>query len=84
MTDSNQSAADLRGATVRFRVADVLLPPADELMLQLFGENVLQGCVVDQSGASGSSDAHLAVKIEGLADPVLVCRSRLMAEPLPG
>lgn len=52
---------------VRFRVSDVLLPPADEVLRRLFGNDELEGCVVYQA-----SDDRVAVAVPGLTDPVLV------------
>jgi hypothetical protein len=77
MTNENLPT-ELRGTRVRFRIVDVLVPPAEELMHQLFGHDLLEGLVVDVTRDRGPQPAHVAVKVATLAEPLLVPRSQLL------
>lgn len=78
MSDASRAPAELRGSTVRFRVADVVIPPADELLQRLFGDDVLEGRVVEEARGDEPMNAHVAVAITGMNDPVVVLRSKLI------
>ena len=79
MDQTNQLSTPLRGTLVRFRIAHVLVPPAEELMRELFGNDLLQGSVVAEISADGHQFTHVAVTVDGLCDPVIVSRSQLLA-----
>jgi hypothetical protein len=78
MPDANRAQSLVSGATVRFRISDVMFPPADELLQQLFGNELLEGCVVAASEGAARRTAHVAVAVPGLKDPVLVPHAKLI------
>jgi hypothetical protein len=78
MGDPDDPSNALRGATVRFKVADVILPPADELLRRLFGDDMLQGRVVRETAGDGTTSGHVAVEVPGLVEPVIIPRSKLV------
>jgi hypothetical protein len=79
MDEVSADSTELRGSTVRFRVADVVMPPPDELLQRLFGDDLLEGRVVEEAKGDEPMGAHVAVSIGGLSDPVVVLRSQLIS-----
>jgi hypothetical protein len=67
-------------AQVRFRLRDVYLPPANELLAALCGDRVLQGEVVARSRSEGDA-ACVVVKVEGLEQLLVVSADNLLAVP---
>lgn len=78
MAERSTTIDDLRGAIVHFKAGDVIVPPADELLMKLFGGDIMSGRVVDETQAGSPSDRFLAVSIANLDEPVIVSRSKLV------
>jgi len=74
------TAMGRRGALVRFRAADVLIPPVDEILVRLHGDEVLEGRVIQEIQGDGASTGHVAVVVPRIADPVLVLCAKLLPE----
>jgi hypothetical protein len=63
---------------VRFRLRDARLPPANELLALLWGDQVLEGHVVAQSRAEGD-ELCVVVKDSGVDQLVVVSKTNLLA-----
>jgi hypothetical protein len=67
----------LQERVVRFRLRDVHVPSAEELLDELFGDLVLAGKVVVQS-SNGSEEPCVAVQLEGSQKLVVISTARLL------
>jgi hypothetical protein len=72
MTTQTKSQPTAPGNAVRFRVRDIHIPSADDVLAELFGDQELAGQVVATSG-----EAYVAVQIPGLERLVVVPTARL-------
>jgi hypothetical protein len=72
------ATADLPAPLVRFRVRDIQLPPADELIEHLFRDLVVEGQVVGRSRGVGGSEVVVVQVREG-ALLVIVSTDHLLA-----
>jgi hypothetical protein len=57
---------------VNFRISDVYIPEPAQILMQLHGNDLLQGKIIDVSDAGGEEDAYAVVEVEGLLQPVVV------------
>lgn len=64
-------------SVVRFRLRDVHVPSAEELLEELFGDMVLSGKVIVQS-SNGDEAPCVAVQLEGSQKLVVVSTDRLL------
>jgi hypothetical protein len=85
----------LVGRSVSFRLLDVFMPPASELLSDLCGSLVVEGEVVDESRGPtdraapggeaqvdpGQAQDHVVVRLAGLERLVVVSRSRIRLVP---
>lgn len=62
---------------VRFRLRDVYVPSAEELLEELFGDLVLVGKVVVQS-CNGNDEPCVAVQLEGSQKLVVISTAHLL------
>lgn len=76
---SDRSSPAARASTehVRFRLRDVYVPSAEELIEELFGDLVLEGKVVVQS-SNGNDEPCVAVQLQGSQRLVVVSTARLL------
>jgi hypothetical protein len=69
---------DLKNHTVNFRICDIFYPDCQQVLFQLHGNDVLRGRVVDLS-ESGTVDGSFAeIKVDGLAEQVIVPLERII------
>lgn len=61
---------------VHFRVRDAYLPNAQEILMKLYGDYIIQGRVVDTSESQAGRFA--VVEIDGLDEPVIVSLDRIL------
>lgn len=66
------ACASLQNRLVNFRIADVYFPQPAEVLLELHGKDLLQGCVVDTSDSGRESEAFVVVRVDGLEQPVVL------------
>jgi hypothetical protein len=57
---------------VNFRISDVYIPEPAQILMQLHGNDLLQGKIIDISDTGGKEDAYAVVEVEGLPQPVVV------------
>jgi len=63
---------ELRNRWIHFRIRDVYVPNPEVLLVALYGNDVLQGRVVEMSDSGDEREAFAVVRVEGLAEPVIV------------
>jgi hypothetical protein len=63
---------DLRNQRVRFKLRDIYHPDLAKVLLDLHGEDVLTGTVVDMTDSGLQAAAYLVVDVEGIEEPVIV------------
>jgi hypothetical protein len=68
---------DLRNQTVNFRICDVYLPDPATVAMNLYGENLLQGRVIDVSDSGEAESAFAIVEVEGIDQPLIVPADRI-------
>ena len=69
---------DFRDQWVQFKVCDVYYPDPTQVLLDLHGNDVLTGKVVDVSDSGSHTEAFVVVEVEGVAVPVVVLVERLL------
>jgi hypothetical protein len=57
---------------VRFKLRDVCIPDLAELLDTLYGDQVVEGQVVDVSGSSNPHEGFAVVRLVGVDKPVVV------------
>jgi hypothetical protein len=65
-----QNAPPKTGQTVRFVVSDLVHPHPARVLMEIFQHLCLEGEVAAET--TDGETAHLVVRVEGLADPVIV------------
>jgi hypothetical protein len=68
----------LRDRWVHFRIRDVYHPDPAQVLIDLHGNDVLRGKVIDLSDSGLQVDAFVAVEIEGLRQAVIVPVERIL------
>lgn len=71
----------LRNRCVHFRIRDVYFPDAQTLLMELYGNHLLQGKVIDISDSGMQEGAFIVVKVEGVKEirqPVIVPVERIL------
>ncbi|MEY4544576.1 MAG: hypothetical protein RL685_771 [Pseudomonadota bacterium] len=74
---TGQTARSSTEQVVRFRLRDVYVPSAEELLEELFGDLVLVGKVVVQS-SNGNDEPCVAVQLEGSQKLVVISTAHLL------
>ncbi len=69
---------DVRNQWVHFRICDVYVPDPEKLLMDLYGQNLLQGKVVDLSENGASGQTFAIVQVEDLKEPVIVPVERIL------
>lgn len=63
---------ELKNRWVHFRIRDVFIPDAGTLLFNLYGDDLLQGKVLEVSDSGGEREAFAVVAIEEIKEPVIV------------
>jgi hypothetical protein len=69
---------DLRDRWVHFRICDVYHPDPAQVLIDLHGNDVLSGKVIEQSDNGKQEDVFVAVEVEGLRQAVIVPIERIL------
>lgn len=69
---------DLRNRWVHFKVSDVYFPDAEKVLSDLYGNNLLQGKVVDISEGESPHRSFVVVSVEGLEQELVIPVDRIM------
>jgi hypothetical protein len=68
----------LRDQRVRFKIVDVYHPDPSQVLMNLHGNDILLGKVIDLSDSGMQKDAFVVVKVEALEDPLIVPVERIL------
>jgi hypothetical protein len=63
---------DLRNRRVHFKLCDIYHPDLTQVLMELHGEDVLTGTVVDKTDSGLQVGAYIVVEVEGIKEPVIV------------
>jgi hypothetical protein len=69
---------DLLNRWVHFHIGDVYLPGVEAVLQELYGNQILQGRVVDLSRGEPDADAYVVVRVPNLREPVVVAVSKVL------
>ena len=67
-----QNAPDIKNRLVNFNVRDVYIPDPREMLMDLYGNIVLQGKVVDLTDSGINKNMYAVVEVEGVDYHVIV------------
>jgi hypothetical protein len=69
---------EIRNRQVRFKVRDIHIPDPQDILMELHGDDLLQGKAVDLSD-NGTQDAtFVVIEVAGLSQPVIIALARLL------
>jgi hypothetical protein len=68
----------LRDQWVHFKVLDAYHPEPTKVLLDLHGNDILLGKVIDLSDSGMQKDAFLVVKVEAIEEPLIVPVERIL------
>lgn len=71
---------DLRNKLVHFRIRDVYIPEPEKLVMQLHGDDLLQGTVLDVSRDEASVDAYAVIRVAGIEQQLIVPVSEILGD----
>jgi hypothetical protein len=66
------------GQWVRFKIRDIYHPDYTKVLIDLYGDDLLSGKVMDLSDDGMHKDAFVVVEVEGIEHPVIVAVERLV------
>lgn len=69
---------ELHNRQVRFRVRDVHIPDPQKLLMELHGDDLLQGKAIDLSDDGVRKEAFAVIEVAGLTQPVIIAVDRLL------
>ena len=69
---------ELRNRWVHFKIRDVYIPDPAKVLFELYGDDLLQGKVIDLSDSGSQQGAFAVVELEGLEQPVIVPVERIL------
>ena len=72
------SVPDIRNRLVNFKVRDVYIPDAREILVELYGNDILQGRVLDLTDSGTAKQAFAVVEVEGVSKHVIVPMERIL------
>ena len=72
---------DLRDQRVQFKICDVYHPDPTQVLLDLHGDDLLVGKVVDLSDSGMQKEAFVVVEVEGIAELMIVPIERILSIP---
>lgn len=68
----NHDTGALKHRWVHFKIRDVYIPDPQTLLLEVYGDDLLQGRVVDISDSGSPDGAFAVVSVEGIKQRVIV------------
>ena len=74
----NMAELELRNRLVHFKIRDVYIPDPQMLLLEVYGNDLLQGKVVDISESRSPDGAFAVVEVEGIKQQVVVPLERIL------
>ena len=76
----DEMVVDLRDRYVRFKICDIYLPDPQEVLRELHGNDLLEGCVVDLSDSGERREAFAVIKVAGIERLMIVPVEHIIAE----
>jgi hypothetical protein len=76
--DERGALMELKNRWVHFRICDVYMPDPRQLLVDLHGNDVLEGRVIDLSDSGLEQEAFAVVEVNGLGQRVIVPVERLL------
>jgi hypothetical protein len=70
------NSGELQHRWVHFKICDVHIPEPARVLRDLYGENLLQGRVMEVSKSGGETFA--VVDVEGIPTPVIIAVDRIL------
>lgn len=70
---------ELKNRWVNFRIRDVFIPDPQKLLIDLYGDDLLQGRVMDLSDSGRQEEVFAVVEVEGVNQPVIVPVARILS-----
>jgi hypothetical protein len=71
------SGMDIINRTVSFRIRDVSIPAAQQLVMELHGDDILRGKAIDVSDSG--TEVYAVVEVAGLTQAVVIAVDRIVA-----
>jgi hypothetical protein len=68
----------LKDQWIQFKVCDVYYPDPTQVLLDLHGNDLLTGKVIDVSDSGSQTEAFVVVEVEGIAAPIVVPVARIL------
>ena len=62
---------------VNFKIKHVYVPDPTQILMELHGDDLLQGKIIDASDSGFQQNAFAVVEVEGLSQPVVVPMNRI-------
>lgn len=63
---------EIRNRLVNFKVKDVYMPDPWEILNELFGNDILQGRVVELTDSGNDKQSYAVVQVEGVSRHIIV------------
>jgi hypothetical protein len=76
--DENGTRMELKNRWVHFKICDVYLPDPRQLLIELHGNDVLEGRVIDLSDSGREAEAFAVVEVAGIGQRVIVPVQRIL------
>ena len=73
------SVPDIRNRLVNFKIRDVYIPDAREILVELYANDILQGRVLDLTDTGSAKQAFVVVEVEGVSRHVIVPIERILS-----
>jgi len=67
-----EPSKNVRNSWVNFRICDAYVPEPLQILMELHGEDLLHGKVIDVSDSGNQDEQFAVVEVERLAQPVVV------------
>ena len=68
----------MKNHTVNFRICDIFYPDCRQILFRLHGNDILQGKVIDLSDSGTVDGSFVELKVDGLAEQVIVPLERII------
>lgn len=69
---------DIRDRWIHFKIRDVYHPHPDQVLMDLHGDDLLQGKVIDLSDSGMQEGTFVVVEVEGMQQPLVVPMARIL------
>jgi len=70
---------NIRGKIAKFKALDIHLPDPIDALIELYGDSVVQGEIMDLSDSGMQKDAFALIRVEGMQKIVVVPVDRIIS-----